>query len=52
MVSDIVMFGEKMRSKYLPDDFGWQGKAVLMAIGFLLCLGWFLAAGSCASLGS
>jgi hypothetical protein len=41
MVSDIVIFGEKMRNKYLPDDFGWQGKAVLMAIGF-----YYVSAGS------
>ena len=42
MVVDIYMFGEKMRTKYLPDAFGWQGKAVLVLIGILLCAGWFL----------
>jgi hypothetical protein len=42
MVVDIFMFGEKMRAKYLPDDFGWQGKAVLLLLGVLICGGWFL----------
>lgn len=44
MVVDIFMFGEKMRTKYLPDDFGWQGKAVLLLLGVLICGGWFLVA--------
>lgn len=44
MVVDIFMFGEKMRTKYLPDDFGWQGKAVLLLLGVLICSGWFLVA--------
>jgi len=43
MVADIFMFGEKMRTKYLPDAFGLQGKVVLLMIGLLICLGWFLA---------
>lgn len=43
MVFDIFMFGRKMRKQYLPDDFGWPGKMVLMLIGFLICAGWFLA---------
>ena len=44
MVVDIFMFGEKMRTKYLPDAFGWQGKAVLLLLGVLICAGWFLVA--------
>jgi hypothetical protein len=44
MVADIFMFGEKMRTTYLPDAFGWQGKVVLLWIGLLLCAGWFLVA--------
>jgi hypothetical protein len=42
MVADIYMFGQKMRSTYLPDAFGPQGKAVLLLIGFLLAAGWYL----------
>jgi hypothetical protein len=38
------MFGEKMRKKFLPDAFHWQGKMVLLLIGFLLSAGWFLVA--------
>jgi len=44
MVFDIYMFGEKMRSGFLPGAFSWQGKAVLILIGTLICAGWFLAA--------
>jgi hypothetical protein len=44
MVVDIYMFGEKMRTNYLPGAFGWQGKAVLILIGVLLSAGWFLVA--------
>ena len=44
MIVDIFMFGEKMRTAYLPDDFGWQGKTVLLLIGILICAGWFLVA--------
>jgi len=44
MVADIFVFGEKMRTTYLADAFGWQGKAVLLLIGFLICAGWFLVA--------
>lgn len=44
MTADIFMFGEKMRTAYLPDAFGLQGKIVLMLIGTLLCAGWFLVA--------
>jgi hypothetical protein len=43
MTLDIFMFGEKMRSAYFADAFGWQGKVVLMVIGILLCAGWFFA---------
>ena len=43
MTADIFMFGEKMRKNYLDDAFGWQGKAVLISIGLLLCAGWFQA---------
>ena len=44
MVMDIFMFGEKMRTKYLPDDFRWQGKLVLLLLGVLICAGWFSVA--------
>lgn len=44
MVLDIFMFGEKMRTKFSPDAFGWQGKAVLLLLGILICAGWFLVA--------
>ena len=44
MTADIFMFGQKMRRLYLPEVFGWQGKAVLIVIGLLLTLGWWLAA--------
>lgn len=43
MVADIFMFGEKMRADVLPGAFGWQGKLVLILLGFLLCAGWLLA---------
>jgi purine-cytosine permease-like protein len=45
MVLDVFMFGEKMRKAYLPGAFGWPGKIVLLAIGMLICIGWFLVAG-------
>ena len=44
MIVDIFMFGEKMRKRYLPDEFGWQGKIVLTMIGIIICLAWYLAA--------
>ena len=44
MIADIFMFGEKMRTTYLPDAFGWQGKTVLLLVGALICAGWFLVA--------
>ena len=43
MTYDIYAFGRKMRANYLPDVFGREGKFVLILLGFLLCLGWFLA---------
>jgi len=45
MTGDIYAFGEKMRKKeYLGDEaFGPAGKIVLILLGALLCLGWFLA---------
>ena len=42
MTWDIFEFGRKMRKNYLPDAFGTQGKIVLLSLGVLLCLGWFL----------
>lgn len=44
LVLDIYMFGEKMRTHYLPDAFSWQGKIVLLLLGILICTGWFLVA--------
>ena len=44
MCMDIFMFGLKMRRIYLPDSFGWQGKIVVVLIGFLICFGWVLVA--------
>ena len=42
MTADIYMFGEKIRTSYVSDAFGWQGKLVLILIGALICAGWFL----------
>ena len=42
MVWDIFVFGQTMRIAYLPDQFGGIGKAVLLLIGLLICVGWFL----------
>jgi hypothetical protein len=45
IVWDIYTFGENMRDKYLPYIvFGAQGQAVLISLGFLIVLGWFLVA--------
>lgn len=44
MTWDIFVFGEKMRTTYLPSAFGLPGKAVLLVIGTLICAGWFLVA--------
>ena len=44
MVVDIFVFGEKIRTKYLPNAFAWQGKVVLLLLGVLICAGWFLVA--------
>ena len=46
MTADIFLFGRKMRSTYLPEVFGWQGKAVLLSLGLLLSLGWLSVARS------
>lgn len=53
MVTDIFLFGRNMQST-LPDDasrqektvpiFGRVGKTVLILIGFLIFIGWFLVA--------
>jgi hypothetical protein len=56
MVFDIYKFGEKMRKiqeqilkqmhehdPTLPQLFGRPGKVVLLAIGVLICAGWFFA---------
>jgi len=48
MVFDIYKFGEKMRKiqehdPALPELFAWPGKVVLLAIGVLICAGWFFA---------
>jgi hypothetical protein len=44
MVWDLFVFGQKMRTAYLPDQFGGVGKTVLLLIGLLICAGWFLVA--------
>jgi hypothetical protein len=44
LVADIYVFGEKVRAHYLPGAFGAVGKAVLLLLGFLLCMGWVLVA--------
>jgi hypothetical protein len=41
---DICAFGLKMR-QYVPDAFGFPGRIVLVLIVFLICAGWFSAAG-------
>jgi hypothetical protein len=41
MVFDIYSFGRKMRLQ-LPAVFGWEGKLVLLSIGCLIGVGWFL----------
>ena len=54
MTLDIYMFGHKMRKLMLEGQtsvsawlgpFSLPGKVVLMAIGALICVGWFLVAG-------
>jgi hypothetical protein len=45
MVWDIYAFGEKMRDRHLKREvFGLEGKAVLILLGLLIVLGWFLVA--------
>jgi hypothetical protein len=43
MTVDIFAFGVKMQKTYLQDAFGPLGKVVLILLGVLLMLGWFLA---------
>jgi hypothetical protein len=54
MTLDIYMFGHKMRKLMLEgkrnvsmwqETFSLPGKAVLIAIGSLICIGWFLVDG-------
>ena len=42
MVWDMYHFGQKMRTSYLQDAFGPQGKLVLFVLGALLFTGWLL----------
>ncbi len=42
MAVDIYAFGEKMRTSYLANAFQFQGKAVLVLLGALQCVGWLL----------
>jgi hypothetical protein len=42
MTWDIFAFGLKMRTAYLQDAFGTPGEIVLLLLGALLCLGWYL----------
>lgn len=44
MVWDIFEFGRKMQRTYLSDAFGPQGRMVLLLLGGLIGLGWFLVA--------
>jgi hypothetical protein len=46
MVLDIYFFGEKMRREYKAANFfGPQGKVVLILLGLLISVGWYLAGG-------
>jgi len=42
MTVDIYKFGEKMQASYLEDAFQPAGKAVLVLLGALQCVGWLL----------
>lgn len=42
MTADIFAFGQKMRGRFLPGAFGWEGKAVLLLLGLLIFVGWLL----------
>lgn len=44
MVWDIYAFGEKMRGYLKEEVFQIEGKAVLLLLGFLIVLGWYLVA--------
>ena len=42
MVWDIYVFGQNMRTTFLPKAFQWQGKTVLVVLGALQLGGWLL----------
>jgi hypothetical protein len=42
MSADIFAFGRKMRGRYLPGAFDWQGKSVLVLLTLLILAGWLL----------
>jgi len=42
MAADIYAFGYKMRKALLPEAFDWRGKLVLISLGLLICIGWYL----------
>jgi hypothetical protein len=44
MVWDIYAFGEKMHKQLKEEVFGAEGRAVLILLGILIVLGWFLVA--------
>jgi hypothetical protein len=43
MVLDIFEFGRRSKKEPIPDVFGGVGKAVLLLLGALICIGWILA---------
>jgi hypothetical protein len=48
MTADIYFFGEKMRLGYKDAKFfGPPGKVVLILLGVLVCIGWYLVGGPC-----
>lgn len=42
MVWDIFEFGRRSRKEPIPDVFSRAGKAVLLLLGALICIGWLL----------
>jgi hypothetical protein len=42
MIFDIYTFGENMRANYLNTAFRLPGKAVLLMLGVMQCVGWIL----------
>lgn len=42
MVWDTYVFGQNMRTTFLPKAFQWQGKTVLVVLGALQLGGWLL----------